>query len=228
MSDTGRLLLVEDDARLATLLADYLGRNGFATDVEPDGERAIGRIVAERPDAVVLDIGLQGTDGLTVCRRVRDQYKGAILIFSARGDEVDQVVGLEVGADDYVAKPASPRLLLARIKALLRRARAAEPDRVEVGDLLVDANRREVVVAGRLVEFTTAEFDLLWALARTPGRVLSRQDLMVACRGISYDGLDRSLDVRVAKLRLRLGDTEPWRYVKTVRGVGYMLAGTVR
>jgi two-component system, OmpR family, response regulator RstA len=218
------LLLVEDDARLAGLLAEYLGRNGFIVSVERNGGRAASRIPAEAPDAVILDIGLEGLDGLTVCRKVREQYSGPILIFSARGDEVDQVVGLEVGADDYVPKPASPRLLLARLRALLRRNGGAAPQRLEVGSLVVALASRTVTVDGVPVELTTAEFDLLWALARNAGRPMSRQDLMLECRGIDYDGLDRSLDVRVAKLRHRLGDTEPHRFIKTVRGVGYQLA----
>ena len=221
-----RILLVEDDVRLAELLVGYLSKNGCTVSVERNGARAVQRIPEEQPDAVVLDLGLEGLDGLTVCRRVRDSYHGPILIFSARGDEIDQVVGLEVGADDYVPKPASPRLLLARLRALLRRGRP-QPigQRVVLGDLLIDAARREVCLEGKLVELTTAEFDLLWVLARHAGRVLSRQELMQSVRGIDYDGLDRSLDVRVAKLRQRLEDVEPpHRFVKTVRGVGYLLA----
>ncbi|HHO53736.1 MAG TPA: response regulator transcription factor [Deltaproteobacteria bacterium] len=218
------LLLVEDDVRLTELLSEYLGRLGFVVSVEGNGERAVARIQAEVPDAVILDIGLEGLDGLAVCRRVREQYAGPILIFSARGDEVDQVIGLEVGADDYVPKPASPRLLLARLRALLRRSAGTAAPRVEVGALIVDAASRTVTVAGEPIELTTAEFDLLWALARSAGRPVSRQELMQACRGIDYDGLDRSLDVRVAKLRQRLGDAEARRLIKTVRGVGYQLA----
>lgn len=218
------LLLVEDDARLAGLLTEYLGRNGFAVTVERNGTRAVSRIPAEAPDAVILDIGLEGLDGFTVCRKVREQYAGPILIFSARGDEVDQVVGLEVGADDYVPKPASPRLLLARLRALLRRSSTSAPQRLELGPLVVALASRSVTVDGASVELTTAEFDLLWALARNAGRPMSRQELMLACRGIDYDGLDRSLDVRVAKLRQRLGDSEPHRFIKTVRGIGYQLA----
>jgi two-component system response regulator RstA len=219
-------MLVEDDVRLTELLAEYLGRNGFTVTVERNGERAIQRIPAENPDVVILDLGLEGTDGLTVCRRIRERYDGPVLIFSARGHEVDQVVGLELGADDYVPKPASPPLLLARLRALLRRrgSAAGGAQRVEVAGLVVDAAARLVSVDGVPVELTTAEFELLWALARNAGRPMSRQELMRECRGIDYDGVDRSLDVRVGKLRQRLGDVEPHRFVKTVRGVGYQLA----
>lgn len=216
------LLIVEDDVELTELLSEYLARQGFVVGVEHDGERAIARIRAEVPDAVILDVGLQGVDGLTVCRRVRDHYDGPIVIYSARGDEVDQTIGLELGADDYVPKPASPRLLVARLRAVLRRREPRAP-RVEVGPLSINAAARSVTVNGEPVELTTAEFDLLWALARNAGRPMSRQELMQACRGIDYDGLDRSLDVRVAKLRQRLGDADR-RLVKTVRGVGYQLA----
>lgn len=218
------LLLVEDDVRLTELLSEYLGRQDFEVSVERNGERAVARIQAEVPDAVILDIGLEGLDGLSVCRRVREHYAGPILIFSARGDEIDQVIGLEIGADDYVPKPASPRLLLARLRALLRRSAGVAAQRVEVGALVVDAASRTVAVEGEPIELTTAEFDLLWALARSAGRPVSRQELMQQCRGIDYDGLDRSLDVRVAKLRQRLGGTAAQRLIKTVRGVGYQLA----
>ncbi|MEO0601301.1 MAG: response regulator transcription factor [Myxococcota bacterium] len=216
------LLIVEDDVELTELLSEYLTRQGFEVGVEHDGERAISRIVTESPDAVILDVGLEGMDGLTVCRRVREQYDGPILIYSARGDDIDQTIGLELGADDYVPKPASPRLLVARLRAVLRR-REPRTQRVEVGPLSINASARSVTMHGEGVELTTAEFDLLWALARNAGRPMSRQELMKACRGIDYDGLDRSLDVRVAKLRQRLGNLGR-RLVKTVRGVGYQLA----
>ncbi|MEM6927500.1 MAG: response regulator transcription factor [Myxococcota bacterium] len=216
------LLIVEDDVELTELLSEYLTRQGFEVRVEHDGERAISRIVTEAPDAVILDVGLDGVDGLTVCRRVREQYDGPILIYSARGDDVDQTIGLELGADDYVPKPASPRLLVARLRAVLRR-REPRALRVDVGPLSINASARSVTMYGEDVELTTAEFDLLWALARNAGRPMSRQELMKACRGIDYDGLDRSLDVRVAKLRQRLGNPGR-RLVKTVRGVGYQLA----
>lgn len=226
-----RLLLVEDDPELAQLVSGYLGRNGLAVEVEANGTRAIERILREQPDVVVLDVMLEGDDGLTVCRRVREGFAGPILMYSARGDEIDQVVGLEVGADDYVPKPASPRLLLAKVKALLRRGGAAErpTERVEEGELVIDRTRREVTLRGAAVELSTAEFDLLWELARHAGEPLDRQHLMKALRGIDYDGLDRSMDVRVSQLRKKLDDeTPPFRFIKTVRGVGYQFAKSGR
>jgi DNA-binding response OmpR family regulator len=220
-----RILVVEDDSKLAGLIQEYLESNGFTVTVEPRGDRAPKRILNEQPDVVVLDIMLPGKDGLTVCREVRSQYRGQILMLTARGEEVDEVVGLEVGADDYMAKPVSPRLLLARINTLLRRASEPRGGRVEVGALVVDASSRTVHVSGCPVELTTAEFDLLWLLAVHAGEVVSRDRIYSELRGIEYDGLDRSFDLRIARLRKKLGDRgkEP-RIIKSVRGVGYILA----
>jgi two-component system response regulator RstA len=187
----------------------------------------VERSVREQPDLVVLDVMLPGVDGLTICRTVRDRYGGPILMLTARGDDIDQVLGFELGADDYVAKPAAPRVLLARISALLRRATAQAPasQRLSFGDLVVDARTREVHRAGVELPLTTAEFDLLWLLASRAGEVLSRQTILDALRGINYDGLDRSIDVRISKLRQHIGDNPrtPTR-IKTVRGTGYLFA----
>lgn len=218
-----RLLLVEDDLRTAELVREYLTSQGFVVDHEADGVRAARRIVAEQPDLVVLDLMLPGKDGLTICREVRPAYAGPILMMTARGEEIDQVVGLELGADDYVAKPVGPRLLVARIRALLRRGpRPDSPERVEVGALVVDRTRREVKVDGLVVELTTAEFDLLWILASRTGEVVGRAELFEALRGFPYDGLDRSIDMRVSSVRKRIErDGRTW--IKTVRGEGYIL-----
>lgn len=224
--DGSRILLVEDDARTAALVSQYLCQQGFTCDVEGDGVRATERILRERPDLVVLDLMLPGRDGLSVCRAVRPDYAGPILMMTARGDEIDQVVGLEVGADDYVAKPVSPRLLVARIRALLRRsAPVAEgtTERVELGSLVVDRSRREVRVDGDVVDLTTAEFDLLWMLARNAGQCVTRDALFEELRGIPYDGLDRSIDMRVSAVRRRI-ERGGRVWIKTVRGTGYLLA----
>jgi two-component system response regulator RstA len=235
-------LLVEDDERLAALVREYLVGHGFAVSVEGRGDTAPSRILLEQPDLVILDLMLPGQDGLEVCRQVRAQYRGGILMLTARGDEVDEVVGLELGADDYLPKPVRPRLLLARVNTLLRRLRSSAaapssalasearpfdeaPQRVTVGPLTIDAAARGVWMAGAAVQLTTAEFDLLWLLATRAGEVLSREDIYQALRGIEYDGLDRSIDLRVARLRKKLGEdaTEPM-LVKSIRGVGYLLA----
>ena len=225
--DPKNLLLVEDDERLAALVAEYLGTHGFRVGIEADGARAVDRIVAEQPDLVILDLMLPGEDGLSICRRIRPRYDGPVLMLTARGDEVDQVVGLEVGADDYGAKPASPRLLLARVSALLRRGRtpasSREVSRLEQEELVIDRASRVATLAGVELDLSTAEFDLLWVLVEGAGTVLSRDTLLEALRGIDYDGLDRSIDLRVSKLRQKLGDDprQPAR-IKTVRGVGYL------
>lgn len=224
-----RLLLVEDDRDLASMVAEFLTPHGFEVSIEGRGDRAVERIISEKPDVVILDVNLPGLDGFSVCRAVRGEFQGPILILTARGEEVDEVVGLEVGADDYLSKPARPRALLARLRSHLRKATPtdadAPPKRIEVGTLLVDASRRVVEVEGRSIELTTAEFDLLWLLAEHVGEVLSRNDIYRTIQGINYDGLDRSIDLRVSRLRKKLGDdpNNPQR-IKSVRGVGYMLS----
>ena len=229
---TVRILLVEDDHKLSHLIKDFLETTGeFAVDIEPRGDRAPERIVGERPDLVILDVMLPGLDGLQVCRQVRERYPGPILMLTALGDEVDEVVGLELGADDYVAKPASPRKVLARVRTLLRRVPVASeassgPGGVlTVGELVVAPGRRAVSVAGREVALTTAEFDLLHLLARHAGQTLEREAIYRELRGIEWDGLDRSIDLRVLRLRKKLGDDAAHpRFIKSVRGVGYLLA----
>lgn len=224
--DMPRILIVEDDERLAMLTQDYLRKNGPDVAIETDGTRAIRRIIAEQPDLVVLDVMLPGSDGLTVCREVRAQYQQPILMLTARTDDMDQVLGLEMGADDYVAKPAQPRVLLARIRALLRRSDTApvesSPQRLEFGDLVIDNGGRSVTLNDELVDFT-AEYDLLWLLASNAGRILSREDIFERLRGIEYDGQDRSIDVRISRIRPKIGDDpENPKRIKTVRSKGYL------
>lgn len=222
-----RILIVEDDERLAMLTQDYLRKNGLDVATETDGTRAIRRIIAEQPDLVVLDVMLPGSDGLTVCREVRAQYQQPILMLTARTDDMDQVLGLEMGADDYVAKPVQPRVLLARIRALLRRSDTApvesSPQRLEFGDLVIDNGGRSVTLNDELVDFTSAEYDLLWLLASNAGRILSREDIFERLRGIEYDGQDRSIDVRISRIRPKIGDDpENPKRIKTVRSKGYL------
>jgi len=216
-------MLVEDDERLADLTAEYLAAHGHEVAVEHRGDRAVGRILAEKPDLVILDIMLPGEDGMSVCRRVRNDYGGVILMLTARGEDIDQVLGLELGADDYVAKPVSPRVLAARIKALLRRGGPSAPDDViEAGSLRIDRAARAVTIDGAPMEMTSAEFDLLWALASKPGKPVSREELLRDLRGIDWDGVDRSIDVRVSQVRRKLAkDPRHADRIKTVRGVGY-------
>lgn len=225
--DIPRILIVEDDERLATLTQDYLRKNGLEVAIEMDGTQAIERIIKEQPDLVVLDVMLPGTDGLAVCREVRANYHNPILMLTARTDDMDQVLGLEMGADDYVAKPAQPRVLLARIRALLRRSETVPsdevPHRLEFGDLVIDNGGRSVTLNGELVDFTSAEYDLLWLLASNAGKILSRENIFERLRGIEYDGQDRSIDVRISRIRPKIGDDpENPKRIKTVRSKGYL------
>ena len=222
------VLLVEDDVRLALMIRDFLTQEGFDVTVEGRGDTAVTRILNESPEAVILDVNLPGMDGISVCRAVRSAYNGPILILTARGDEVDEIICLEVGADDFMAKPVRPRVLLARLRAHLRKTAVAEsllPQKRQIGPLLIDAGRRTLEVDGTAVDLTTAEFDLLWHLAENVGKVLSREDIYQHIHGFRYDGLDRSIDLRVSRLRRKIGDDPncPLR-IKSIRGVGYLLA----
>ena len=221
------VLLVEDDQALASMVADFLLPYGIIVKVESRGDTAASRITNENPDAVVLDISLPGQDGLSVLREVRNDYKGAIIMLTARGEEVDEVIGIEAGADDYMPKPVRPRALLARLKMHLRRSLPDDdPGKpIVVGALTIDPSRREVELEGESIDLTTAEFDLLYLLAKHAGKPLSRNEISQAIHQIKYDGFDRSIDLRISRLRKRLGDNpaRPQR-IKSVRGVGYMLA----
>lgn len=230
------ILIVEDDERLAELTREYLVNNGLSVAVEHNGTVAVKRIKIEQPDLVILDLMLPGEDGLSICRQVRSEYLGPIIMLTARTDELDQIVGLEVGADDYICKPVQPRLLLARISAMLRRTakapalqppslllNASDDARHHFGNLVIDNAMREAWLGEENIELTSAEFDLLWLLASNAGRVLSREDIFTTLRGISYDGQDRSIDVRVSRIRPKIGDDpEHPRRIKTVRSRGYL------
>ena len=175
---------------------------------------------------MILDLMLPGEDGLAICRRVRPNFAGPIMMLTAHTDDLDQVLGLEMGADDYVPKPVQPRVLLARMRALLRRADAPAPDgemRLKFENLEIDNATREAWLSGERIDLTSAEFDLLWLLARNAGRVLTREEIFSDLRGIKYDGQDRSIDVRVSRIRPKIGDdpNQPHR-IKTVRSKGYL------
>jgi DNA-binding response OmpR family regulator len=222
-------LLVEDDARLATLTREYLEGHGVAVEVAGDGKAGLRAALERRFDVVLLDLMLPEKDGLSVCRELRARSDVPVLVLTARGEEADRVLGLELGADDYLAKPYSPRELLARIRALVRRARGQVGPTlrtVRVGSLVVDAAARRATLHGRDLALTSYEFDILRALAERAGRVLSREQLMELARGSAEEAFDRSIDVHVSHLRQKLGD-DPRRpsLLKTVRGAGYVLAG---
>ena len=235
------ILIVEDDERLALLTKEYLQKNGYLVEIESDGRRAISRIIDTQPSLVILDLMLPGADGFTVCRNVRESYKEPILMLTARSDDVDQILGLEIGADDYVAKPVKPRVLLARVQSLLRRSTqdvvvnntsksgvSKTEQALTFGPLLVDNSRREAWVEKEEIELTSAEFDLLWLLASNAGRILSREEIFGELRGIEYDGQDRSVDVRISRIRSKIGDDpiHP-RRIKTIRSKGYLFVKEV-
>ncbi len=216
----GLVLVVEDDPAIADLVCLYLRREGFGTQVETDGLRALEAIARVKPVAVVLDVGLPGADGIEVCRtlRARDDWT-PVLFVTARDDEVDRVLGLELGADDYVTKPFSPRELVARVRTVLRRASGmAAREVLEVGSTRVDVGQRRVWTDGVEVALTSTEFDLLAQLMRRPGQVFERAQLLSAVWGYSAAAGTRTVDVHIAQLRAKLGTGSP---IRTVRGVGY-------
>jgi len=221
------ILVVEDEPQIAGLVRDYLEHAGFAVLAAGDGTTALALARARRPDAIVLDLGLPRLDGLDVIRALRRDSRIPIVVLSARGDEADRVAGLELGADDYVTKPFSPRELVARVRAVLRRAEAVPlaDERITAGDLQLDLVRRRVTVAGRRVSLTPTEFELLATLAREPGRVWTRSQLLDAVHGFSLETYERAIDGHIRNLRRKLepDDTAP-RYVRTIHGVGYALA----
>ncbi len=223
-----KVLVVEDDVRLGELVVELLGLEGVDAEREGRGDVALRRILDSPPTLVVLDIGLEGLDGISVCRLARrNGYEGPILMITARGEEHDEILGLEVGADDYLTKPVSPPRLLARVRALLRRSRAGDaplpPEPFRIGPLVVDPRRRSAELNGRALELSTAEFDLLHLLVRRQGEVVSRDEILRELRGLEHDGLDRSADLRISRLRRRLGDDPKHaRWIKTVHGAGYL------
>jgi two-component system OmpR family response regulator len=222
------ILVVDDEPRIATLARDVLEHAGFAVLVAADGETGLRLVRTRRPDLVVLDLGLPGVDGLDVIRDVRRDGQLPIVVLSARDDEVDKLLGLELGADDYVTKPFSPRELVARVRAVLRRVDASAEERgdvVTVGDLRLDAGRRRVTVGERAVDLTPTEFGLLETMARRPGRIFTRAQLLDALRGVGDEAYERAVDSHVKNLRRKIEPAPGTpRYVETVYGVGYRLA----
>lgn len=221
-----KILLVEDDERLASLVQTFLQQHSFDVRLVNNGLVVEATCREFQPDLVVLDLMLPGMDGFAVCRALRPWYKSPILMLTAKQSDIDQVLGLELGADDYVIKPVEPRVLLARIHALLRRSQPASPldtNSLEFGQLQLSQAAREAYFEGQLVELTSYEFDLLWMLAKHAGQTVRREAIHKQIIGREYDGLDRTVDVRVSHLRRKLGDNAdtPFR-IKTVWGKGYL------
>jgi DNA-binding response OmpR family regulator len=220
-----RILLIEDDVRLAGLIAEYLGEAGFRVAQAAQGRAGLERLAREPHDAVVLDLSLPDIDGLDVCRQLRERYDVPVLMLTARGEPADRVVGLELGADDYLPKPFEPRELLARLRAILRRGRGASTRPLRFGRLEIDRDARAVRVDSAERTVTSYQFALLTAFAENAGRVLSRETLMDLLKGEPLDAFDRSIDVHVSRLRQAIEDDpkKPKRII-TVRGAGYVFA----
>jgi DNA-binding response OmpR family regulator len=228
-----RVLLVEDDEGLAELIAEYLGRNGLEMHWIKRGDVAIEKTHELAPDLLLLDVMLPGLDGFEILRELR--ARGAtlpIMMLTARDEDFDRVVGLELGADEFIPKPVQPRVLLAHVRAILRRAgmRERSPatgDTIAFGSLEIDTASRAVRMAGKPIDLTSSEFDLLWLLARNAGKVLSRNDILNKLRSLDYDGSDRSVDCRIYRLRRKLGDlVDSAERIKTIRNVGYLFSPT--
>ncbi len=221
------VLLVDDEPKIRELARDYLEHAGFAVILAGDGRTALDQARVRSPDLIVLDLGLPEVDGLEVIRTLRRDSSIPIVVLTARDDELDKLLGLELGADDYVTKPFSPRELVARVKAVLRRSeRADEPsDVIRAGDVSLDVPRMRVEVDGRPVELTPTEFALLATLARRPGRIFTRSQLLDALRGVAFESYERAIDTHVKNLRRKIEpDPRSPRYVLTVYGVGYRFA----
>jgi len=226
-ASAARVLIIDDDEKLNALLTEYLGRFGFVVRAAAHPDAGLRSLRNDATDIVILDVMLPDLDGFAVCRRIRETSRVPIVMLTARGDVMDRVVGLELGADDYLPKPFEPRELVARIQAVLRRGTAQEADEVlRVGALEVNWTTRSATLEGRILPLTAAEFELLGLLVRNRGRVLSRDRIMSDTRGIDWAAYDRSIDVLVSRVRQKLGDVarKP-AFIRTVRGTGYTFVG---
>ncbi len=224
MSGMKTVLVVDDELKITRLLRDYLQQAGFGVIEAADGPAALSSVRRHEPDVVVLDLGLPGIDGLDVTRTLRAESSVPIIMLTARSDETDRIVGLELGADDYIVKPFSPKELVARVRALLRRVEFADDDgdRITAGDVEIDVPKMRVAVGGRVVDLTPSEFQIVATLARRPGQVFTRSQLLDALHGVSFDSYERAIDAHVKNIRRKLEpDPRHPRFVLTVHGVGY-------
>ena len=224
------LLVVEDDTEICRLLRLFLEAEGFVISFCHHGIEAVEKIRQSKPDLVILDVMLPGQDGIQVCKHIRDFYPNPVLMLTACDDDISELTAFKVGADDYVRKPIKPDVLLMRIQALLRRSQGKKIEQTEnthCDDLTINASRREVLLKKELVDLHSSEIDLVLLLAKNQGHAVSRDECFRALRGFDYDGIDRSLDMRISSLRKKIMDQKsPHRFIKTVRGVGYMLVSS--
>ncbi|MEZ8747397.1 response regulator [Vibrio sp. 10N.261.49.A5] len=227
-----KMIIVEDDLKLQQMLKDYFVAQDFEVTALDDGSDAVQTILDDQPDIVLLDLMLPVTDGLTICRQTRTHFKGKILMLTASDDDFDHVAGLETGADDYVTKPIKPRVLLARVRSLLRRQETNTPlvddsSSLQFGQLTLKNTYKKCELSDVVLSLTDSEFDLLWLLASNPDTPLSRDYLTQTLRGIEYDGIDRTIDNKVVRLRKILGDDKtPAEKIQTIRGKGYLFVST--
>lgn len=220
------ILVVDDEPKIVQLARDFLEHAGFSVSTAFDGKGALAAARTAKPDLIVLDLGLPAMDGLDVTRALRKESNVPIIMLTARAEESDKLVGLELGADDYLTKPFSPKELVARVRAVLRRVESASPgaETIRAGDLMLDVPRMRVAVAGRAVQVTPTEFQLLAALARQPGRIFTRAQLLDAVHGIAFESYERAIDAHMKNLRRKIEpDPHEPRYIVTVYGVGYKL-----
>ena len=230
MKSVERILVIHDDVELCSLVAEYLKPEGFQVEAIHDGKAGLARALSGEHLLIVLDVMLPGLNGFDVLRRIRDSSRIPVLLLTARGEDVDRIVGLEIGADDYLPKPFNPRELVARIRAILRRSSKSReqdvPEVIRVGDVELDPATRTVLHRGKLVDLTSVEFELLHVLLREAGRVVTREALVDEVLGRKFSPFDRSIDMHVSKVRKKLGDSETGDHIKTVRGAGYIFALT--
>lgn len=222
------ILLVEDDLELAELIQEYLNANGCSVSIETNGIEAEQKILSDEPDLVILDLMLPGKDGMSICKAVREKFPNPIIMLTASGDSVDHILGLELGADDYLSKPVEPRILLAHIRAVLRRTTAVPTptqNLVQVGNLTMDFSSRKVSVLEDVIELSGPEYELLSILVEHRGTTLSRDELLNLWRGIDYDGQNRIVDITISQIRSKLAvDNISDKLIKTVRNKGYLMA----
>jgi two-component system response regulator RstA len=234
------ILLIEDDPELASLIKEYLESAEFLIEIQSDGVDAVQRIIDNQPDLVILDLMLPGKDGISICREARRTFENPILMLTASSDSVDHILALEVGADDFINKPVEPRILLAHIRALLRRMHpspskvkpsASQKNQTEIlcfGHITINTATRQVKSAAQVVELSTPEYDILLILAQHQGKILSRDDIFKSLRGIEYDGQNRLVDITICQLRSKLGhDGQSHRHIKTIRNKGYVCVESI-
>jgi two-component system response regulator CpxR len=228
MNRVDRILVIDDDVELCSLVSEYLRPEGFQVESAHDGNSGLTRALSGEHTLVILDVMLPRLNGFDVLRKMRDSSRIPVLLLTARGEDVDRIVGLEIGADDYLPKPFNPRELVARIRAILRRTRGKEetpvPEVIRVGDVELDPATRSVQHRGKAVELTSVEFGLLQVLLREAGRVVTREALVDEVLGRKFSPFDRSIDMHVSKVRKKLGDSGSEDYIKTIRGAGYIFA----